>query len=66
MEMTHLVDLGSQYTITKPNPLRANDCFQRRARSTDSIRYMATHNEIKEFYSFIEKCSQKQQIQLFI
>ena len=31
--MTHLVDLGSQYTITKPNPLRANDCFQTRARN---------------------------------
>ena len=33
IEVTHLVDLGSQYTITKPNPLRANDCFQRRARA---------------------------------
>ena len=42
-----------------PNPLRANDYA---SSATDSIRYMATLNEIKEFCSFIEKCSQKQQI----
>ena len=42
-----------------PNPLRANDYA---SSATDSIRYVATLNEIKEFCSFIEKCSQKQQI----